>query len=105
MFVAYVDDSGDSNSFALGAVLVDADHWLAALDQLIAFRAQLSRTIGFRMRHELKATRLVTNGGPWRKLQSRGADPTTFRYLQARSRGTGRTFSRGKDGSRGGARP
>jgi hypothetical protein len=69
MFVAYVDDSGDSKSFALGAVLVDADHWLASLDQLIAFRVQLSRTIGFRMRHELKATRLVTNGGPWRKLK------------------------------------
>jgi hypothetical protein len=69
VFVAYVDDSGDSTSFALGAVLVDGDHWLAALDQLIAFRAQLSKTIGFRMRHELKATRLVTNGGPWRKLK------------------------------------
>lgn len=69
MFVAYVDNSGDSSSFALGAVLVDADQWLSTLDQLIAFRARLSRTTGFRMRHELKATRFVSNGGPWHRLR------------------------------------
>jgi Protein of unknown function (DUF3800) len=68
MFVAYVDDSGDSKSFVLGAVLVDAERWLAALDQLIAFRAGLSQTVGFRMRYELKATRFVSNGGAWRRL-------------------------------------
>lgn len=69
MFVAYVDDSGDSNSFVLGAVLVDSQRWLAALDQLISYRAELSRTVGFRMRYELKATRFVSNGGPWRRLK------------------------------------
>src|ERR1039458_561517 len=69
MFLAYVDDSGDARTFALGAVLVDADQWIDALDALVSFRAQLSRTVGLRMRSELKGTNLIGGNGPWHKLR------------------------------------
>jgi hypothetical protein len=69
MHLAYVDDSGDSQSFVLAAVLVPADQWLEVHDRLIGFRRQLSRETGFRMRSELHATELVSNGGPWRDLK------------------------------------
>jgi Protein of unknown function (DUF3800) len=68
MHLAYVDDSGDSHSFVLAAVLAPADQWLEVHDRLVAFRRRLSREARFRMRSELHATDIVSNGGPWRKL-------------------------------------
>jgi hypothetical protein len=68
VFLAYVDDSGDSKSYVLGAVLVNGSSWLSTLDQFIEFRRGLARERGFRMRWELKATHLVSGGGPWRKV-------------------------------------
>jgi hypothetical protein len=69
MYLAYVDDSGDSESFALGAILIPADDsWLTLHDQLVAFRQRLSKRNGFRMGRELKSTHLMSRGGPWRKL-------------------------------------
>lgn len=71
-YVAYVDDSGDESSFALGCVLVPTPQWLDVHDELVAFRSQLSKLRGFRMQHELKASHLVTPSasgtGPWRGL-------------------------------------
>lgn len=67
-YVAYVDDSGDSRSFALGALLIPATQWLTVHDQLRDFRNRLSTQTGFRMRRELHATELVGNGGGWRRL-------------------------------------
>lgn len=68
MHLAYVDDSGDSRTLVLGAILVPADQWLAVHDHLVGFRRRLSKETGFRMRNELKATELISNGGAWRKL-------------------------------------
>lgn len=69
--VAYVDDSGDHRSFALGAILIPADRWFETHEQLVLFRRALSDRQGFRMRHELKGTELVSQGGRWRKLGTR----------------------------------
>jgi Protein of unknown function (DUF3800) len=68
LYLAYVDDSGDSQSFVLAAMLVPADRWLEVHDRLIAFRSTLSRETGFRMRNELHASEVISNGGAWRKL-------------------------------------
>jgi hypothetical protein len=64
--VAYVDDSGDSHAAALAAVVVRADQWLGVLDHMVRFRRRLSAELGIRMARELKATDLVSGGGPWR---------------------------------------
>jgi len=66
--LSYVDDSGDQWTFVLGAVIVPAAQWLPVHDQLAAFRSRLSKTTGFRMRNELKATEIVSGGGRWRAL-------------------------------------
>jgi hypothetical protein len=68
MHLAYIDDSGDSRSFVLGAVLVPAAQWLEVHDQLVTFRRRMSKELSLRMRHELKATDLVSGGGKWRTL-------------------------------------
>lgn len=70
MYIAYVDDSGDEHTFALGVILVPADgRWLTVHDELVAFRSALSKRHGFRMARELKSSQVVTNSGPWRKLK------------------------------------
>jgi hypothetical protein len=71
MHIAYVDDSGDSRAFVLGTILVPASEWLAVHDHLVRFRRRLSKETGFRMRHELKGTELISEGGAWRKLKQR----------------------------------
>lgn len=43
------------------------DQWLEIHDRLVAFRRELSRSQGFRMRSELKATQIVSRGGAWRR--------------------------------------
>lgn len=67
-FIAYVDDSGDEHSFALGVILVPMDQWLAAQDHLNTFRRALSKDTGFKMKSELKSTGLIHRKGQWRQL-------------------------------------
>jgi hypothetical protein len=69
MHIAYVDDSGDERTFALGVVLVPAGQWLEVHDQLVAFRRGIRDSRDFRMRRELKAVDFLSRGGPWHKLQ------------------------------------
>jgi hypothetical protein len=71
MHLAYVDDSGDSRTLVLAALLIPADGWLAVHDHLVRFRSRLSKETGFRMRKELKATEVLSDGGAWRKLNPR----------------------------------
>jgi len=69
-YIAFVDESGDSRSCALGVVILPAPSWLDVHDQLRAFRKRLSDDTGFRMRFELKATNFPSNGGPWHRLRT-----------------------------------
>ena len=68
MHLAYVDDSGDRESYVLGALIVPAAQWMDVHDQLVVFRRRMSKDLGFRMRSELKAIELVAGGGPWHKV-------------------------------------
>lgn len=63
-----MDESGDQGYYVLAAILVPDDQWAAIHDQLVAFRSRLSKQTGYRMRHELHATNLVSGGAGWRKL-------------------------------------
>ena len=76
MLLAYVDESGNTGAiasggsltFSLGCVLLDADQWPDAFDQLLNFRRRLRSTYGLPMRAEIKANYLLRNNGPFRKL-------------------------------------
>lgn len=75
MWLCYVDESGDSGyvgsrtgGFALGCVLVKDTSWLPALDDLISFRRFLRKNFGLPARAEIKASYLLHNKGPFRKL-------------------------------------
>lgn len=76
MLLAYVDESGNTGdhrsggtlTYTLGCVLVDADLWPTAFDELIAFRRRLRTTFGLPMRAEVKANYLLRNGGDLRPL-------------------------------------
>lgn len=76
MLLAYVDESGNTGlvqsggslTYALGCVLVDADMWPDAFDQLLDFRRRLRATYGLPMRAEVKANYLLRNIGPFRRL-------------------------------------
>jgi len=78
--MAYVDESGDTGvspgsslTYTLGCVLVDADMWPDAFDQLLAFRRRVRDKFGVPMRAEIKANYLLRNNGPFRSL---GLGPT-----------------------------
>lgn len=73
--MAYIDESGDTGvssgsslTFNLGCVLVDADGWPDAFDEVLAFRRRLRDTFGLPMRAEVKANYLLRNSGPFRTL-------------------------------------
>ncbi len=75
MLMAYVDESGDTGvgaggslTYTLGCVLVDADLWPDAFDQLLDFRRRLRQTYGVPMRAEVKANYLLRNSGPFRSM-------------------------------------
>ena len=70
MFIAYVDESGDSGAtgsrtYALGCVMVDQAAWANTFDRLIGFRRHLRRLLGVPVRTEIKANYLIRNGGPY----------------------------------------
>jgi hypothetical protein len=74
MYYAYFDETGDSGMehsptgvFALSAILIHDRNWLAALDQVVAFRRYLRDNFRISPRAELKAAWLVHNKGDIRK--------------------------------------
>lgn len=74
MLLAYIDESGNTGdpsrggslTFALGCVLVDADLWPAAFDELLDFRRRIKSKFGVHMRAEIKANYLLRNSGDLR---------------------------------------
>lgn len=77
VLIAYVDESGDtgtpsgggaSHTYTLGCVLVDADLWPGAFDELLSFRRRVRVTFGVPMRAEIKANYLLRNSGDLRPL-------------------------------------
>lgn len=77
MLLAYVDESGDTGdvakggsslTYTLGCVIVDADGWPSAFDELLEFRRRIRSSFGVPMRAEVKANFLLRNGGDLRKL-------------------------------------
>lgn len=76
MLLAYVDESGNTGdvssggslTYALGCVLVDADLWPSAFDEMLMFRRRLRATFGLPMRAEVKANYLLRNSGDLRSL-------------------------------------
>jgi Protein of unknown function (DUF3800) len=77
MFLAYVDEYGNTGdvarpgaslAYSLGCVLVDADRWPVAFDEILAFRQRLKQKFGLPMRAELKANYLLRNSGPLHPL-------------------------------------
>jgi hypothetical protein len=75
MLVAYIDESGSTGdpanggslTFTLGCVLVDADSWPSAFDELLKFRRRVRDRFGVHMRAEIKANYLLRNSGDLRR--------------------------------------
>lgn len=64
MYLAYVDDSGDSKHGAtLTALLVEPEHWAGVLDAWLAGRREVHKTFGVRKHAELHATQLYKGRG------------------------------------------
>ena len=77
MLLAYVDESGDTGegaalgnslTYSLGCVMVDADRWPRAFDEVVAFRRRLKQKFGVPMHAEVKAEYLLRNSGSLRPL-------------------------------------
>lgn len=73
MYVAYVDESGDSGvngsiTYTLGCVLMDGDAWPETFDRMIQFRRFLRDEFGLPVRAEIKANHLLRNAGAFRSL-------------------------------------
>lgn len=77
MLFAYIDETGDTGStsksgssqcYALGCVLLDAEEWPKAFDELLAFRKRLRESYGVLLRNELKANYLIRGSSHLRKL-------------------------------------
>ena len=76
MLLAYVDESGNTGlvqqggslTYTLGCLLLDADLWPTAFDELLAFRRRLRTSFSIPMRAEIKANYLLRNNGPLRSL-------------------------------------
>ena len=74
VLIGYIDESGNTGdpmaggslTYALGCVLVDADLWPSAFDEMLEFRRRLKVTFGVPMRAEIKASYLLRNAGTLR---------------------------------------
>lgn len=71
MYLAYLDESGDSgllNSptkwFILSCALVHESHWLSSLDTLVSLRSRLRKKYGITTRPEIKSSDLRRGRGP-----------------------------------------
>lgn len=77
MFLAYVDETGDTGSlsksgssacYSLGCVLVNHDKWADTYDGVVGFRRLLRDRLSVNVRAEIKANYLIRSSGPLRKL-------------------------------------
>jgi uncharacterized protein DUF3800 len=76
VLLAYVDESGNTGNaaaggsltYSLGCVLVEADRWPSAFDQLLTFRRRLRDRFDIPMRAEIKANYLIRNSGDMRSV-------------------------------------
>jgi hypothetical protein len=76
VLLAYIDESGDTGdptsggslTYSLGCVLVDADLWPDAFDQLLDFRRRVKGTFQVPMRAEIKANFLIRSSGDLRPI-------------------------------------
>lgn len=76
MLLAYVDESGNTGdassggslTYALGCVLIDADLWPTAFDEIVEFRRRLRIEFAVPTRAEIKANYLLRNSGPLRDI-------------------------------------
>lgn len=76
MLLAYVDESGNTGdvasggtlTYTLGCVLMDADLWPTAFDEVLEFRRHLRTSHGVPMRAEIKASYLLRNSGDLRQI-------------------------------------
>ena len=77
MLLAYVDESGNTGevadggslTYTLGCVLLHANDWPSAFDEMLAFRRRIRDTFGPLMRVEMRANDLIRNGGEIRTSQ------------------------------------
>jgi hypothetical protein len=77
VLIGYIDESGNTGdpmaggslTYALGCVLIDADLWPSAFDEMLEFRRRLKVTFGVPMRTEIKANYLLRNAGTLRAYQ------------------------------------
>lgn len=64
MYLAYVDDSGDSKrGTTLTALLVESEHWTGLLDAWLGGRREIHRQFGVRKHAELHAAALYKGRG------------------------------------------
>ena len=84
--MAYIDESGNTGTvnaggsltYALGCVIVDADLWPSAFDELLTFRRRIRTKFGIHMRAEIKANYLLRNSGD---LRAYGLGPDARRLI------------------------
>jgi len=81
MYIAYVDESGDTGHntritkyFTLSGIIVADSNWKAFLDRVKAFRKGLKRDFRLTLKADLRATDLWMNRGDFRKLNLNYAD-------------------------------
>lgn len=75
VLLAYIDESGNTGAvltggsltYTLGCVLVEADIWPDAFDQMLDFRRRIKAKFGIQMRSEIKANYLLRNSGDLRR--------------------------------------
>jgi hypothetical protein len=76
VLIAYVDESGDTGliqlggslTYTLGCILIDADQWPSAFEEMLTFRRRLKTTFGVPVRAEIKANYLLRNRGHFLQL-------------------------------------
>jgi hypothetical protein len=76
VLIAYVDESGDTGliqlggslTYTLGCILIDADQWPRAFEEMLTFRRRLKATFGVPVRAEIKANYLLRNRGAFLQL-------------------------------------
>jgi len=71
VLIAYVDESGNlgnSLTYTLGCILVEADVWPETFNDLIDFRRFLRARFDLPVRAEMKANYLLRNEGPFKAL-------------------------------------
>jgi hypothetical protein len=78
VYLAYIDESGDSGptasggskTYTLGCVLVEAARWPDVFDELISFRRFIRDTFRVPVRAEIKSSELVAGKGVFRHLKT-----------------------------------